>query len=530
MNAAPEVLVVGAGPTGLTMAAELARHGARCRIIEASPAPATTSRAIVIHARTLELFAAMGIADRVIAAGRKIHALQMVADGRAVFRLSLDPLDTPYPFTLGLSQAETERFLTEHLQQLGVTAERAARLTRFTQDADGVTAAVQRGDGTEESIRAAYLVGCDGAHSTVRQALSLAFEGAPFPETFALADVKLTGNLPEDEIALFLHAEGLLLCVPLPGGRCRIIADLSHAEAAQPPPEPTFAQIQQIFAQRGPGDVTLTDPLWISAFRIHHRKVNEYRVERVFVAGDAAHIHSPAMGQGMNTGIQDAINLGWKLAGVLRGRALPVLLDSYGAEREPVAREVITLTGRVTEIATLRQPIAREIRDRLMPLLGNLEPVRHRILSEVSELSVNYRSSPIVEQHGAFHGGPAAGDRALDAALPGGATLFERLRGTEHVLLLFDGLNSTPGRGEGLAELRPLEQQFPEVLRLLRVCRQTDGEDDTLPDPDGAVHRRYGARQACAYLVRPDGYVGFRGTPPRAEVLRRYLGRLFVTT
>jgi hypothetical protein len=231
----------------------------------------------------------------------------------------------------------------------------------------------------------------------------------------------------------------------------------------------------------------------------------------------------------MNTGIQDAVNLAWKLAGVLQGRALPVLLDSYGAEREPVAREVITLTGRVTEIATLRQPIAREIRDRLVPLLGNLEPVRHRILSEISELGVNYRSSLIVEQHGAFHGGPAAGDRALDAALPGGVTLFERLRGTEHVLLLFDGLDLTPEAGEGPAELRQLEQEFPGVLRLHRVRRQADGEGDALPDPDGAVHQRYGARHACAYPVRPDGYVGFRGTPPRAETLRRYLSRLFVT-
>lgn len=525
------ILVVGAGPTGLMMASELARHGAPCRVIDRSPHATTESRAVGIHARTLEVFDDLGVAEAFLAAGLKVHGLNLYGDGRRLVHLSLDELHSPYPFVLDLPQSDTERLLAEHLARFGVRVEREVELTAMEQDAGGVSATLRRADGNEEQVRTPWIVGCDGAHSTVRHAVGMPFEGATYDECWGLADVKVQWDLPHDEMHVFFTEDGLLAAFPLPGDRWRLIAETHAAGEPGALPAPTAEEFQEQLARRGPKGAALSDPIWLAAFRIHHRKAAHYRSGRAFIAGDAMHIHSPAGGQGMNTGLQDAYNLAWKLALVQAGRAPVSLLDSYDAERLPVATTLLKMTDAATKIGTLRNPVTEVIRNRVYPFLAQQEVVQQRIATRVAELDINYRRSPIVAEHlGGFHlpfagVGPRAGDRAPDAGplrLPDGTTgrLFDALRGTQHVALLF------PGRGDGLDALAEIAAPYADVLRVFRIA-ENGGRDAELRDAEGAVRQRYAGDAACLYVIRPDGYVGFRSVPPDAGALHGWLARVF---
>jgi 2-polyprenyl-6-methoxyphenol hydroxylase-like FAD-dependent oxidoreductase len=542
------VLVVGAGPVGLAMGCELLRRGVGARVVDACAQATDKSKALGVQARTLEVLATLGIADGFVAAGRKIHGVNAYADGARIVHVSLDDIDSPFSYTLSLPQADTERLLAEHLVALGGRVEREVTLTGLIQDADGVTATLEHAGGRVETTRADWLVGCDGAHSATRHALGLPFEGVAYDEAFVLGDVRIAWELPDDETHAFISKDGLIAALPLPRGKWRLVADADL-------PRPTVDDLARLLQERGAPRAQLSDAGWIAPFRIHRRIVPQYRTGRVFLAGDAAHIHSPVGGQGMNTGIQDAHNLGWKLALVAQGHAPESLLDSYDPERRPIAAATLQSTDLATKVITLRNPVIREVRNRLAPMLSSLEVVQKRMLSQASEIAVGYRGSPIVDEHRSsvaratvgmrvgekptladwvgFGGAPHPGDRAPDVEVDDTTSVHGLLRHTRSTLLLFDGAAPTPEGYANLADIaKRVRERWPaDIESWIVVPRrgrpgELAGEERVLLDARGVLHRRYGGGSECLYLIRPDGYVGFRSQPASWSALEEHLASI----
>ena len=474
-KAAP-VLVVGAGPVGLTMAAELARYGVQVRIIDRSPHATETSKALVVWSRTLELMDRMGCTGAFLDAGLRAKGATFRAGGRELAHTELADISSPYNFACMIPQRDTERLLTRHLASFGVAVERRVELVRFEPGPEGAACRLKHPDGREEVLDVPWLIGCDGAHSTVRHGLGLAFEGYATDDDWLLADVRFIGegSPPADRIGIFLHADGPLVTFPMPGGRSRVVATAGKADPDHPRPEPTLAEVQGLIDARAGGTFQATDPVWLSNFRINERKVGEYRRGRVFLAGDAAHVHSPAGGQGMNTGMQDAINLAWKLAMVAQGRAAPSLLDSYTPERSAVGDLVLRNAGRMTDMATLANPAAQRLRNAALHVLLGFHAVQDRMAAAMSETDIAYPRSPL--SHGR-RAGMRFGPDAYAGPPPG--------IGREPRFVLF-----TDDRDEG----RALSARHPALL---------EAEPRVSPDPNSLL------------LVRPDGYVGFAG--PRGD-------------
>ncbi|HEY7357587.1 MAG TPA: FAD-dependent monooxygenase [Ktedonobacterales bacterium] len=543
----PAALVVGAGPTGLMMALQLARHGVACRIIDKQPHATTTSNAIGVQSRTLEIFDQLGLIDEALAQGNRLHGMNIYADGQRLIQVRFDDLPAPYPFTLSLPQSETERILAKHLAEMGVPVERQVELIGFAQDAQAVTATLRRADGHEEHVTAAWLIGCDGAHSAVRHLLNVPFQGAAYPEAFALADVRLRWPLPDNEAHMFLRQDGLLAVFALPGGRARLIVETAAEAGDEKMPAPTLEDIQRYLDRFAPAGSVASDPAWLSAFRVHLRHAAHTRQGRVFLAGDAAHIHSPAGGQGMNTGLQDACNLGWKLALVHSGCAPASLLDTYETERLPVAESVLHTSDLILKAATLRSPITQQIRNRLVPLLVQQDFIQHRITEQIAELRINYRHSPIVGEHHQAHlgpghrtAGPRAGDRAPDAgpllrADGTSARLFEIMRGATHTLLLLaDGERADDSWQRLTALADAISARYGQQITTYLVASGTTAlaagaatSASMLLDQEETLHQRYGAGSECLYLIRPDGYIGYRSVPADADALNDYLKGFF---
>ncbi|MFG1702754.1 FAD-dependent oxidoreductase [Nonomuraea sp. M3C6] len=372
-----EVLVVGAGPAGLTAAVVLTQLGHDVVIVDGQAEGANTSRAAVVHSRTVELLEPYGVSEALTARGVHTPRFTIRDRDRLLVRVPFDGLPTRYPYTLMVSQADTEAFLLARLQELGAKVLRPALVTAVEQDASGVTATLDDG----RSLRAAYLVGADGMHSVVREQAGIGFGGGTYAESFTLADVRLSGGVPLDEVILYFSPDGLVVLAPLPDGLYRIVATVDEA-----PHDPDVAFVQRLLDTRGPQAVpaVVKEVVWGSRFRVHHRIADTYRKGRVLLAGDAAHVHSPAGGQGMNLGIEDAVLLGETLAKVL-GDASPDLLDTYAAGRRPVAEKVVGLASRLTALATARAAL-RPLRNLALELAGRLPAVRRRLAWQLSGL------------------------------------------------------------------------------------------------------------------------------------------------
>ena len=550
------VLVVGAGPVGLLMASELRRHGVECRVVDGNdgPTPLNESRALGIQARTMEVFRDAGVAGTILEQARKMYGLSAYSEGKKVVHVGFDfaGLDTEYPFVLAFPQSRTERVLLDHLGRLGGAVERGTKLASLAQDGSGVTASMEGKDEAKAEIRAGWVVGCDGSRSVVRKALGLAFEGGEYEERFLIADL-IVRDWPaaRDEISMYLTPDGPLIVFPLLEDDLFRLVDTTGMVPGEDP-NSIVARFSDLIHAHACAGARVGAARWTSAFHLHRRVVDDYRQGRCFVAGDAAHLYSPAGGQGMNTGLQDAYNLAWKLALVVKGRSPEALLDSYSAERRPVARGVLRGSDNLTKAVTFRDPIARHLRDKLLSVLGEFDFVGRAAARNISELDLNYRDSPIVgEDHEGFlasiaHGhvrdrlrwldALRAGDRVPDVLLDHGdgdgdgppRRLGEFLSGGRHVLLLFDGPDpSASSRIEAAsASARSLAG---DLVRVVRVTREPSTGPDVLADPSGDLHRRFGAPEGdCLYLVRPDGYVGSRSRPIDAETLGRSLARLFL--
>ncbi|MFD1827003.1 MULTISPECIES: FAD-dependent monooxygenase [Mumia] len=503
-TAMTDVLVVGAGPTGLTMALELAAQGLAVRVVDAAPDAVHESRALVVQARTLEVLDRLGVADDLVAAGDRASGVTIHGRGRTAAIRLFDPAitETAYPFLLFLSQARTERILLDHLAGAGVDVERGSTLAGLEQGSDAVTAVVDRAGRQRTTIRARYAVGCDGAHSAVRTVVGADFAGSTYPQTFVLADVEADG-IDHGQAHAYLGEEGLLFFFPLGSPASW------RALTMRPPGDDAtaFADLERLVGTRTNGEVVVRDPVWLTDFSISERCVDHLRTGRVLLAGDAAHIHSPAGGQGMNTGIQDAVNLGWKLALVCRGLAGSDLLDSYEAERLPVARDVLEATGRVFRVATSSNRTLGRVRTlvgtTVLPLLARVPALRRTAFRAVAELDVRYRVGAIAADGQRTHRALRPGDRVPDGpvVVDGIATTLHRsLSPTAFTLVLVGPYGHTRA-----ADVDVLVRRWGDLLRVVRVT--------VVP----------GVGEASALLVRPDGYVGATDREDNLAAVDRYL-------
>jgi 2-polyprenyl-6-methoxyphenol hydroxylase-like FAD-dependent oxidoreductase len=522
-----DVLVVGAGPTGLTLAAQLQAMGATCRIVDRQPDRVHESRALGVQPRTLEVLRGLGVTRELLERGNDAVWLQLHGGGRTVrlrlFGLGLD--DTAYPFLLLVSQAETEAVLIGHLAARGVAVERRVELVGFHADADGATCALRHRDGRTEQVRASYLVGCDGAASTVRRQAGIPFEGGAYPQTFALADLEVDGGLDADTAYAWLGEVGLVLFFPL--GRpasWRLLGMHPTLQGRRERAGPSLEELQALADGFTGGRVRLHDPVWLTYFRLQHRHAKNYRAGRVFLAGDAAHVHSPAGAQGMNTGIQDAWNLGWKLALAAGGVANDALLDSYEAERRPVGRFVVRLSDRAFAVATSTNPILRLVRTRLVPRVLPLALRLDRGLAygfrTISQLGIGYRHSFAVQEgRPALRRGPRAGDRLPDARVTrdGQACWLGEVLASPRFHLLLCG---RPG-GWDAGQLAAVQGRYPDTLAVHHLTREE--VPGALHDLDGQAFARLGVEQTAHYLIRPDGHVGYRAAGTDLHGLQRYL-------
>jgi 2-polyprenyl-6-methoxyphenol hydroxylase-like FAD-dependent oxidoreductase len=493
MNATDcQVLIVGAGPTGLVLAAGLLAQGVHARVIDKGDGVVLQSRAIGIHARALEVLDTMGIADRFTGRGQVVRRFCYYSAGRRLAALDFTRCGSRFGFLLDLPQDETERLLRARVSELGGAVEQRTELIALSAGPDAAAATVRDGAGRVRVITAGYVVGCDGAHSRVRHELGLPFRGHPYAQDWLLADARLDWQRRDDEVHAFFRPDGLpLICFPMRGDRWRLILPYAGDRGEQ---TPTLAEVQELASRRAPAPVTVSDPTWLASFRCHRRSASAYRRGRVLLAGDAVHIHTPAGGQGMNTGIMDAHNLAWKLALVVSGRAPGGLLDSYGAERGPVATEVLRLTHAIVRYSTLSHPLQQFARDVVAPAAARVPPIQRRAARRLSQVYVSYPASPLTRADG-WRDRPGPGERVPDTeVLAGGRTvrLHAVLRGGRHVLAVPE---AAAGVADGAA-LRPYRAG-------LCVVTGTVGEKA----------RVRGAGRALVVLVRPDGYVAARGTP-----------------
>ena len=530
-----DVLVVGAGPTGLTLACELRRHGASVRIIDQRGVHVDRSRAVDVQSRTLEAFNDMGVSSAFLRRGRRITSLGVYDSPRRIAKVEYKTKEAPFPFVVAIPQTETETILEQHLHALGGRVDRGVRFRTFEQRGDGVRVAVTERDGTEGVVEAGWIVGCDGAASTVRFEAKIEFVASGPARRFISADATMDWALPSDEVSLFLADDTFVLVLPLPGERrVRILADIAD-NAKKPADLEAFANIA---SKRMGAPLTLQQPGYLSTHHVRRHLAKQFRQGRALLAGDAAHTYDPVGGHGMNQGIQDAYNLGWKLAATARGGTSERLINTYGTERHASAANFAREMDFGARLLLSRQGVAPEDHETLMGFAVKSSGARRGLLdSALERLSVYDKNVFVRDELGANV--PAtdkapAGSRAPNVHLDETrGDMLDVLRGTHVSVLLFAG-SAISGdealRGHELVSLADtLTRRWSKWLRVWLVVEQdrdATWSSNTISDRQGQLHRRFGAVYPSAFVIRPDGHIGLRAIPASDAVVIRYLEQL----
>lgn len=525
-----DVLVVGAGPVGIFCANELVRQGLSCRIIDKKTSLSDKSKALALHIRTLDLLDDCGLIDDFLAQGHKINGVLLKSNGRQLVHMTFAEVKANRHFVIDLPQDKTELILDTALRAKKVEVEWQTELTAITQNESTVCATLAGADGKIETVTASWLIACDGGHSTVREQLKVEFFGSEYNEKWWLADLLIDWDLPEDKMVICPSEDGPLACFPMGNKRYRLV--MTAPEGSET--DPSMEDVVAVFNHRSSDKAVLSNPIWITKFYLHHRQAQQYRKDRVFFAGDAAHIHSPMGGQGLNTGIQDVYNLIWKLALVNANLAKETLLDSYHAERYPVGHSVLKKTDVMTKVFIIKNPLLIRIRNFIISRVMSIKFIKDKFAESMAELDISYAKSPIVASLGSvshFKAGHFLVDFNLSSAKTKGVTaLHEIIRGKAHHLLLFAGLHS-PDVAKLVDLVKCISDKYPKIIiPHLILCHEIANLDcpaTTWLDDQQHLHHQYAIEQPTALLLRPDKYIGLTQSPVNKDELMSYLASIF---
>ena len=506
-----DVIIIGAGPTGLALACQLIRHGVDFVIVDKKETTTPYSKAIGVQARTLEIYEQIGLADKLIGEGAIAEKARMITGGEVRGEIEFKELGkglSPYPFVLIVEQGRHERVLYDFIKANGKDVLWQTELENFAQNEAGVTANVKTASGATETIEAKFLVACDGAKSSVRHALDLKFEGSTFERMFYVADVEVDWNLSHDALTVFLLKNNLLVFFPMRGERRHRIVGTFSEEFAKDEGEVLYAEIEEQVKRDAEIELDITKVNWFSTYKVHTRHVEKFSKGRCFLAGDAAHIHTPAGAQGMNTGIQDGYNLAWKMALVLKGKESEKLLESYNQERLENAQNLLKTTDRLFNFVANPNEFLAFFRTEIFPYVAgaafNLDAVKRFVFPRISQIGIHYQNSFLNETRGNFS--VKAGER-MPYFIVEGASVYERLREPKFHLLIFnDGSEKAPCVSE---------TEFAEFIDFHRLPLYPH------------VAKIFGVNESFMILLRPDNYIGFLSTEISSENLKRHFERKY---
>lgn len=507
-----DVIIVGAGPTGLALAGQLIRHGVDFVIFDRRESTTPHSKAIGVQARTLEIYEQIGLADDLIAQGARAEKARLVVGGQVHGEVNFTEFGeglSPYPYVLLVEQGKHEKILYDFIKEADKDVLWNAELESFSQDETGVKANIRTADGKTETVEAKFLAACDGAKSSVRHALGLEFEGSTFERMFYVADVRIDWELGHDALTVFLMKNNLLAFFPMVGENQWRIVGTFPEEFAKDEGEILYEEIEARVKQDTEFDLDITNVNWFSTYKVHTRRVNKFSEGKCFLAGDAAHIHTPAGAQGMNTGIQDAYNLAWKMALVLEGKADEKLLGTYNEERLENAENLLRTTDRFFNLVASPEPILAYLRTHVFPFIAgaafSIDAVKKFIFPRVSQIGINYRSGSLSDTQGNF--AVKAGDRMPYLTVEG-ASIYDLLRAPKfHLLTFFDGAGAAPN----------LDAALPDAYRALLDFHVVP----LYPE----IAKIFGAKKSFAVLLRPDNYIGLI-CDIAPEKLQNYLSKI----
>lgn len=527
--AQPPVLIVGAGPSGLMMALELSRFGIPVRIIDRKASQTLTTNAAGIQTRSIELFEHIGIAKDFLDRGVPTTSLEIHHQKKRLAKVPLDIVDSFYKFILMLPQSETEHILNQELEKRNVRVERNVELLELQQESDKVISLLKTADGKTETVENDWVIGCDGYNSTVRNHAKIKMVGKDFDQEFFVADVRLKSKFDRSSVNMILNNGALIGVFSLPDGKNDKYRIVGNVGKDQNKDKFTQAEIKQIVNDYSEGECEVTEVIWSSPFWIHSKMAAQLRNQSVFIVGDAAHVHSPAGAQGMNTGLQDAFNLSWKLALVIKGQAKPKILDSYQEERYPIIKNVLSFTETLAFFGLTQNPFIIRLRNFIFRnVTDKVRFVQNKMVGLITQTTLTYKKSHLIcKQTQGHSSGPQPGERAPDVLLEDKSRVYDFLRNNQHNVFLFTGLDASP---ETLRHVLEAYQKISEgtggLVKPYIVSDQKIEGTNAIVDTGLAIHKRYAVNKPSMCLIRPDQYIALFMGEVNADVLRKSLSEM----